>query len=195
MTDKKDITQKSKADKAMSELSERLGTETVNQIQQIANEKQRQQSVQYQNTQHQQFSQEIDCLVNTARKEQMSSEQQIQTTLNQASINLIDSDRLQSIYNNAQQLQQAAQLGISNLQINIQQYKQMIEQMEKDCHQQLVATDMQVIQSLQQAVSSMAEAQNKLLQSQTVNKIFDSIIKCQDSLMQVEQIGQSTTKM
>ena len=29
----------------MSELSERLGTETVNQIQQIANEKQRQQSV------------------------------------------------------------------------------------------------------------------------------------------------------
>jgi hypothetical protein len=52
-----------------------------------------------------------------------------------------------------------------------------------------------VIQSLQQAVSSMAEAQNKLLQSQTVNKIFDSIIKCQDSLMQVEQIGQSTTKM
>ena len=172
-----------------------MGTETVNQIQQIANEKQRQQSVQYQNTQHQQFSQEIDCLVNTARKEQMSSEQQIQTTLNQASINLIDSDRLQAIYNNAQQLQQAAQLGISNLQINIQQYKQMIEQMEKDCHQQLVATDMQVIQSLQQAVSSMAEAQNKLLQSQTVNKIFDSIIKCQDSLMQVEQIGQSTTKM
>lgn len=195
MTDKKDVTQKSKSDKVMSEISERLGTDTVKQIQEIAGEKQRLQDVQYQNTQHEQFSQEVNCLVNAAREQQMSSEQQIQSTLNQASTNLIDSDRLQTLYNNAQQLQQAAQLGISNLQINIAQYKQMIEQMEKDCHQQQVATDMQVVQSLQQAVSSMAQAQNSLLQSQAVDKMFDSITKCQGSLAQVEQIGQSTTTM
>jgi ribosomal protein L17 len=195
MTDKKDITEKSKSDKAMSEISESLGTETVNKIQEIVGEKERLQSIQYQNPQHQQFSQEVNCLVNSAREQQMSSQQQLQSTLNQASTNLIDSGRLETLYNSAQLLQQAAQLGISNLQINIKQYKQMIEQMEKDCHQQQVATDMQAVQALQQAISSMAQAQNGLLQSQAVDKMFDSITKCQDSLAQIEQMGQTTTTM
>ncbi|HHY71366.1 MAG TPA: exonuclease SbcC [Thermoanaerobacterales bacterium] len=195
MTDKKDVTQKSKSDKVMSEISESLGTDTVNQIQELAGEKQRLQNIQYQNIQHQQFSQEVDCLVNSAREQQMSSQQQLQSTLNQASTNLIDSGRLETLYNTAQQLQQAAQLGISNLQINIEQYKQMIEQMEKDCHQQQVATDMQAVQALQQSISSMAQAQNSLLQSQAVDKMFDSITKCQNGLAQIEQMGQTTTTM
>jgi ribosomal protein L17 len=195
MTDKKDITQKGKSDKGMSEISESLGTDTVNKIQEIVGDKQRLQNIQYQNPEHQQFSQEVNCLVNSAREQQMSSQQQLQSTLNQASTNLIDSGRLETLYNSAQQLQQAAQLGISNLQINVQQYKQMIEQMEKDCHQQQVATDMQVVQALQQTISSMAQAQNSLLQSQAVDKMFDSITKCQDSLAQIEQMGQTTTTM
>ncbi|HHV17424.1 MAG TPA: exonuclease SbcC [Thermoanaerobacterales bacterium] len=195
MTDKKDATQKNKSDKAMSEISESIGTDTINKIQEIVSEKQQQQSIQYQNPQHQQFSQEVNRLVNSAREQQMSSQQQLQSTLNQASTNLIDSGRLETLFNSAQQLQQAAQLGISNLQINMEKYKQMIEQMEKDCHQQQVATDMQVVQALQQAISSMAQAQNSLLQSQAVDQMFDTVTKCQDNLSQIEQMGQTTTTM
>ncbi|WP_213974601.1 exonuclease SbcC [Tepidanaerobacter acetatoxydans] len=192
MTDKKDSTQNNKSDKVMNEISQELGTNTVNRIQEIADETQRLKNTQYQNPQHKQISQEINCLANSARGQQMSSQQQLQSTLNQASTNLIDSARLETLYGNAQKLQQAAQLGISNLQINIEQYKTMIEQMEKDCHQQQVATDTQVVQSLHQAISSMAQAQNSLLQSQAVDKMFDSITKCQASLAQIEQINQQT---
>lgn len=193
MADKNDITQKSKADKTMSEISERLGTETVNQIQEIVNQQRGQNNIQYQNAQHQQFAKEVECLVNSAREQQMASEQQIQSTLNQASTSLMDARRLENLYSGAQQLQQAAQLGISNLQMNVKQYRQTIEQMEKQCHEQQVAMDMQVVQSMQQAISAMAQAQSALLQSQAINKMFDSITKCQDSLMQIEQMSKTPT--
>ncbi|MCR4430825.1 MAG: exonuclease SbcC [Tepidanaerobacteraceae bacterium] len=195
MADKNDVAQKSKQDKTMSEISERLGTETVNQIQDIVNQQRRQNAVQYQNDQHKQFSTNIECLVNAAREQQMASEQQIQSTLNQASTSLMDARRLESLYNSAQQLQQGAQMGISNLQMNAKQYIKTIEQMEKDCHEQQVSTDMQAIQSMQQAVSALAQAQNAILQSQAINKMFDSITKCEDSLTQIEQMEQSAITM
>jgi ribosomal protein L17 len=193
VADKNDITQKSKADKTMSEISERLGTETVNQIQEIVNQQRGQNNIQYQNAQHQQFAKEVESLVNSAREQQMASEQQIQSTLNQASTSLMDARRLENLYSSAQQLQQAAQLGISNLQMNAKQYRQTIEQMEKQCHEQQVAMDMQVVQSMQQAISAMAQAQSALLQSQAINKMFDSITKCQDSLIQIEQMSKTPT--
>ncbi|MDI3481190.1 MAG: hypothetical protein PWQ97_845 [Tepidanaerobacteraceae bacterium] len=195
MADKSDVTQKSKQDKAMSEISERLGTETVNQIQDIVNQQRQQNPKQYQNDQHKQFSINIECLVNSAREQHMASEQQIQSTLNQASTSLMDACRLENLYSAAQQLQQGAQLGISNLQMNVKQYMQSIEQMEKDCHEQQVSTDMQAIQAMQQAVSALAQAQNAILQSQAINKMFYSITKCEDSLTQIEQMGQSNINM
>lgn len=186
------MTQKSKADKSMSEISANLGTDTVNKLHDIIDKKQ-QQNIQYQNPEHQQFSQEINNLLNCAREQQMSSQKQLQSALNQASTNLMDSNRLETLYKSAQQLQQAAQLGISNLQLNIEQYKSMTEKMEKDCHQQQVAIDLQVIQALQQAISCMAYAQNSLLQSQAVDKMYDSITKCQDNLAQIAQLENTTT--
>lgn len=185
----------SKADKRMSEISEDLATDTVNKLHELIGEKQQQQNIQYQDPVQQQLTQEISCLLDSVREQQLSSQNQLQSTLNQASTNLIDSKRLETIYSSAQQLQQAAQLGISNLQLNIKQYKSMIEKMEKDCHEQQVATDIEVIQALQQAISSMAQAQNSLLQSQAVDKMYDSITKCQDNLKQIEQLDNTTTTM
>ncbi|MCG1011291.1 exonuclease SbcC [Tepidanaerobacter sp. GT38] len=186
MTDKK-IFQDNNTDKSMSEISKNLSTDTVNKFHEIIGERQQQNS-QHQNPVQQQFFQEINCLLNSAREQQMSSQKELQTILNQASTNLIDSNRLETLYNSAKQLQQAAQLGIANLKLNIQQYKSMIDKMEKDCHEQQVSTDLQVIQALQQAISCMAQAQNSLLQSQAVDKIYDSITKCQDNLAQIEKL-------
>jgi ribosomal protein L17 len=193
LSEKNDVTQKSKTDKNMSEMSQRLGAETAKQIQDIVNQQGLMGNMQYQNEQHRQFSNNAECLVNAARQQQMSSEQQIQATLNQASTNLMDSKRLETLYNSAQQLLQSAQLGISSLQLNISQHKQIIEQMEKECHEQQVATDVQAIQAMQQAISSMAQAQNSILQSQAVSKMFNSITKCEDNLTQIEKMGQQTT--
>lgn len=172
-------------EKTLTELSNNLSEDTANQIQEIVAEQQSSENMQYQTPEEQDFSEEIKSLVNSSRQQQMSSDQQIQDTLNQASINLIDSQRLSKIYQSSQNLMQAAQMGIANLTINMDKYTQMLEQMEKDCHTQQVATDMQVISSLQKAISSMAEAQNSLLQSQAVEKMYDSIKKCTDSLNKI----------
>jgi len=115
----------SKADKRMSEISENLATDTVNKLHELIGEKQQQQNIQYQDPVQQQLTQEISCLLDSVREQQLSSQNQLQSTLNQASTNLIDSKRLETIYSSAQQLQQAAQLGISNLQLNIRQYKRI----------------------------------------------------------------------
>jgi hypothetical protein len=192
MANKKDVTGKSKDDKTMSEVSEQLSTDSAKYIEQIINEQKLSKNMQYQNEQHKQFYQDIECLTNAAREQQLSSEQQIQSTLNQASTCLADSKRLENLFNNAQQLQQAAQLGLQNLQMNAAQYKAIIEQMEKECYEQQVASDMQVVQSMQQAISSMAQAQNSLIQSQSINKIFDSITTCEGSLNQIEQLNNTT---
>ncbi|TYP53264.1 exonuclease SbcC [Thermosediminibacter litoriperuensis] len=170
----------------MTEVDKRLETETAQRINQVFNE-QRLQPDTYQNNQHKQFAQDIQCICDLAREQHMTTEQQIQSTLNQASTNIMDSRRLESIFNAAQQLQQAARMGFSNLQVNAKQYRQTLEQMEKQCHEQQVATDMQVVQAMQQAISAMAQAQSALLQSQAIGKIFDSITRCGDVLAQIEQ--------
>lgn len=193
MADKTDMAQKSKQEKTMSEISERLGAGAANQIQDIVNQQHKQNNIQYQNAQHQQFVGRVECLVNTACEQQMASEQQIRSTLNKASTGLMDARKLENIYNNSEQLLQAAKLGISNLQMNVRQYRQTIEQMGKDCYEAQVAMDMQVIQSMEQAVSALAQAQNAILRSQSINKMFDSITKCEDSLTQIEQMGQAPT--
>jgi len=189
------VTEKSQRDKSISEISENLGTETATRLQEIIGEMQQQQKAQYQNPIQQQFIQEINCLLDCLREQQLSFQNQLQASLNQASTNLIDSNRLETILNNAKQLMQAAQLGIANLQLNINEYKNLIDKMEKDCHQQQVATDLQAVQALQQAVASMAQAQKCLLQSQAVDKMYESISKCLDSLSQIERLQSTNTTM
>lgn len=176
-----------KSNENLSEVSESLTSDTIDKIQQIANEQNNKNEIQFENQEHQQFSDVVQDLLNSVIEEQMSSEQQVQSTLNQANTNLSDISRLDNIYNSVQQLKQATQLGISNLQTNMQQHRQIIEDMQRQCHKQQVSVDMQVIQALQQAVSAMTQAQNSMFQSQSVDKIFDSIITCQDYLKQIEQ--------
>ena len=143
------------------------------------------------NSLHDEFSNEVNRIVEFTREQQMTSSEEIQENLSVATSNISDAKRLKDLFSNAEKLQQAAKLGISNLQVNIKKYKQIIEKMEKECHHQQVATDMQVVSAMQKAISAMAQAQNALMQSQSVDKIFDSITKCQDSLSQIEKKDQN----
>lgn len=183
----KDITDKSKSDKTMTEISGTLSTDALTQFQEIAQNRQSPQSPAAQNTDHQGFLNQSQCLVDSVREQHMTSDYEIQNTLNQASTTLLDSQRLSKLYTDAKELHQAAMLGLSNLQTNMPEYKQTLEQMVQDCHTQQVATDMQVIGALQQSISAMATAQNCLLQSQAVDKIFKDINKCESSLKQIEK--------
>lgn len=132
------------------------------------------------------FSKEINHIKAYTVEQQMSSGEEIQENLSNANNNISDANRLKELFSSAEELQQAANLGLANLQINMEQYKQIVKNMQKKCHQQQVATDMQVISAMQKAILAMAQAQNALIQSQSVDKIFDSITKCQDSLTQIE---------
>lgn len=188
MSENKDNTQNAKADERINKTSERLWSNATKQIQETS-KKQVKGNNNFRSEQHRQFSTYVESLVNAAQQQQMSSEQQIRKTLNNASTSLMDSKRLESLYNNAQQLLQSAQLGFSNLQVNMAEHKQLIEQMEKECHEQQVATDIQAIQAMQQAISSMAQAQSYILQSQAVSKMFNSINQCERHLAEIEKSG------
>ncbi|MDN5332028.1 MAG: hypothetical protein PWP45_1253 [Tepidanaerobacteraceae bacterium] len=134
-----------------------------------------------------QLDQDLRCIADTIREQQMSTEQQIKSSLSQVSTNVMDSRRLENILNNAQQLEQLVKMGFSNIQANSSQFRQTLDSMEKQCHEQQVAADMQVIQAMQQAISALARAQNALLQSQAINKVFDTITRCDDVLSQIEK--------
>jgi len=135
------------------------------------------------------LSNDLKYLLEQIRSQQMNTDQQVQETLNQASTNLMDSKRLSNLYNDLQQLQQAAMLGIANLTTNMEQYQSTLQQMEKNCHTQQVATDMQIVSAMQQAISSMAKAQSSMLQSQSIDKLYDSITQCRDSLKQIQNLS------
>ncbi|KXG76657.1 hypothetical protein AN618_15500 [Fervidicola ferrireducens] len=134
-----------------------------------------------------QFFQDLQSIADTVREQQMSTEQQIKSSLSQVSTNMMDSRRLENILNSAQQLEQLVKMGFSNIQANAPQFRQTLDNMEKQCHEQQVAMDMQVIQAMQQAISALARAQNALLQSQAINKVFDTITRCDDVLSQIEK--------
>jgi len=134
----------------------------------------------------QQLIQNIQNVGEIAREQQFSISQQIQSNLNQSSTFITDSKRLENLYNLASQLQQAAMQGISELKANANNYRQIIETMEKECFEELISQDMQVIQAMQQAISALAQAQNALLQSNSISKMFDFISKCENTFTQIE---------
>jgi len=133
------------------------------------------------------FLQEIQSIAQLAREQQLSVSQQIQNNLNQSTTYTSDAKRLENLYNLASQLQQIAMQGISNLQANAANYRQIIDSMEKECVEELISQDLQVIQAMQQAISALSQAQSALLQSNSINKMFDHISKCEDTLNQIER--------
>jgi len=137
------------------------------------------------NSLYDKFIQEVNCIIEQAKNQQFSINNEVQNTLSEASDNINDFKGIDGLFSQAEQLQEAANLGISNLILNVEQYKKIMGQMEKECHQQQVATDMQVICAMQKAIAAMVKAQNSLMQSNTVDKIFDAITKCQNSIDQI----------
>lgn len=92
-----DVTEKGKRDKSMAEISENLGTDTANKLQEIIGEMQRGQKSPYRDPMQQQFIEEVNCLLNSVRQQQLSSQSQLQASLNQATSNLTDSNRFDTI--------------------------------------------------------------------------------------------------
>ncbi|MCG0275730.1 MAG: exonuclease SbcC [Thermosediminibacteraceae bacterium] len=136
--------------------------------------------------QYKQFEQDVRSISDIVKEQHLATEQQIKNSMSQASTNLMDSRRLESILKSAQQLEQLVKMGFSNLKANSKQFRQTLFQMEKQCHEQQLSIDLQVIQAMQEAVSALAKAQSALLQSQAINKVFDSIARCEDMLSQIE---------
>lgn len=129
----------------------------------------------------------LEAILDTYRRQYLKSEQQIQDTLNQASYYVMDAKRLENLYTSALELEKAAQMGLFHSQNSAKDYFPIIYQMINECHKQQAAMDMQVISSMQQAVMALAQAQATLLASQTLDQMFDSILKCRESLTKLQE--------
>ena len=127
----------------MSEVSEQLSTDSAKYIEQIINEQKLSKNMQYQNEQHKtilpgyrmsyKYSSRTTAVFRTTNSKHIKS-----------SINLplliLNAWRIFSTMHNASGRRV---LGLQNLQMNAAQYKAIIEQMEKECYEQQVASDMQ----------------------------------------------------
>lgn len=109
------------------------------------------------------------------RAQQMETEQQLQSTLNQASGAIADAQSLDVIAGLVQGLGERLEAGQS-LQKNEAQILQVLEKLKSKIGETQSTTDMQVARSLQQAVSSLAQAQAAMFQSQSYKEL-DKLVK------------------
>jgi|GEM_PF-4909439 len=122
-------------------------------------------------------------IVDTARRQKLTSEQNTQSTLNQASTSLADRQRLNRIFARLSAIQQglAGQVLTPNL---AQTYLSQVDQVEGELRQQIRETDTQVAQGLQQAVAALAQAQSAMLDAQTYAQLEQLVGNLKESLSQ-----------
>ncbi|HHY92625.1 MAG TPA: hypothetical protein GX511_04710 [Firmicutes bacterium] len=122
-------------------------------------------------------------LVDTARRQQLTAEQNTQSTLSQASTSLADRQRLDQIFTLLNQIQQGLASQIP-APAQVQTYLSQVNQVEGQLRQQIRETDTQVTQSLQQAVAALAQAQSAMLDAQTYAQLEQLVGNLKQSLTQ-----------
>lgn len=155
--------------KKLEEISQELGN-TLQQMNQTNNQ---QMQFNPQPSPQDKFQQLVGDLYNTARQQQIQTEQTTQETLSQASTSLVGAQKIDEIHHLTQQLQQGVtQQGIQN---NPQYYFQMIEKIEDLIHDQLHQADQQIAQSLQQSISAMAQGQASMFDSNCYSQLRSTL--------------------
>ena len=125
----------------------------------------------------------VNQLLDTVHQQQLQTDQNNQTTINQAFMAQSDRQRLDQIIQSLTQIKSG--LTSSNLTLaTIQSYQSQIEQIEGQLRQQIRETDNQITQGLQQAVAFLAQAQGAMLDSQTYTNIEKMIADLKTSLNQ-----------
>lgn len=137
-----------------------------------------------------QFSQSISKLQVSIRQQQMASEQQLQSTLSQASTYAADSQSIDNIYALAQQLQQIIAQGSTAILNNAPKVKEIITQLSSLIQEQGSKIDTQVAISLIQAVSSMAQAQLGTYQSQVFKEAAQLLKQGEQAFGQLQNPSQ-----
>jgi len=130
------------------------------------------------------FKQTISKVQEGIRQQQMSSEQQLQNTLNQASTTIADSQRIEQIFDLVQKIERQLRDGTEAVTRNPGQFKKQIEQLDNQVSTQQTKIDSQMAQALNQAVSSLAQAQTYMFQSQAFSQLSQQISQCKQILDQ-----------
>jgi len=130
-----------------------------------------------------QLRQLLGQIIDTARRQKLTSEQNTQSTLNQASTSLADRQRLNRIFTRLSEIQQglAGQILTPTL---VQTYLSQVDQVQGVLRQQIRETDTQVAQGLQQAVAALAQAQSAMLDAQTYTQLEQLVGNLKESLSQ-----------
>lgn len=130
-----------------------------------------------------QLAQLLTHLVDTARRQQLTAEQNTQSTLNQASTSLADRQRLDQIFTLLTQIQQGL-AGQSLTPQLAQTFLGQVDKVESQLRQQIRETDSQVAQGLQQAVAALAQAQSAMLDAQTYAQLEQMVGNLKQALTQ-----------
>lgn len=106
---------------------------------------------------------------NQIRAQQMTTEQNLQSSLTKASTSVADSQSIETLFAITQQISSLVSQGNESLRANAQKVQELLNQLSSQLSLQQTKTDRQVAMALQQAVSSLAEAQNAMFQSMALS--------------------------
>ncbi|NLN07839.1 MAG: hypothetical protein GX167_09500 [Firmicutes bacterium] len=115
-----------------------------------------------------QLAQKLQAVI---KQQQLKTEQNIQQTLQQASIALSAAARIEQLLKQVALLQ-----GPAN---NIQYYRQVLQQVNQTVHEQLHQADRQIAESLQQTVSGLTQAQAAIFDSQAYFAMAELVKQCE----------------
>lgn len=124
------------------------------------------------------WSQLAQKLQAAVKQQQLKTEQNIQQTLQQASIALSAAAQIEQLLRQVAILQ-----GPAN---NIQYYRQVLQQVNQTVHEQLHQADRQIAESLQQTISGLTQAQAAMFESQAYKAMAEMVKQCEQLLLSRE---------
>lgn len=168
------------------------------QLQQLEKIKRDQNMTQQQDQEYQppqapldQLRQHLDGMENDIRLLQLTTEASLQDTFSQAAEGLGNTKAMNQL------LQVSNSLGnlVKNqgMQSTVNQYHELLSQIDQDLHQQIQSGSQQVMRSLQQGVTALAQANAALLDNQNYQQVSHYVQQCRLLLTNWEEGGEGKT--
>lgn len=170
----------------MTKREETYGTHTVDELRQQL----KAQAVVQPKTPVEQFRQAATGIQNAVRQQQLSTEQQLQSTLSDASTYITQAQKLEAISGLVQQVANMLQQAPESVRTNPGQYKQLLGQLQTLIAERRSTANLEVAQALSAAVANLSLAQTHMFSGYTMVELGEMLRRSQEILKQFETPSQ-----
>jgi len=170
----------------MPKKEETYGTHTVDELRQQL----KAQAVVQPKTPVEQFQQTATSIQNAVRQQQLSTEQQLQSTLSDASTYITHAHKLETISDLVQHIANMLQQAPESVRTNPGQYKQLLSELQSNIAERRSNANMEVAQALSAAVANLSLAQTHMFSGYTMVELDEMIKRSQEILKQFESPSQ-----